>query len=159
MTFLPFIRMFFIIARASGKQIGVDVLSRLSFSCHLPSPAGRSGRFPPINGFCGHLNEDVDGCVCHSVAGGEIASDVPAQLLLWRGYNVRGRKSDGPSRIRCHSRLKCGRGGFTLRRIGRAAAAAAAAAAPRKRAHNLEALTSKGGGSSLVNGEAPIPRV
>lgn len=116
MTFLPFIRMFFIIARTSRKQIGVDVLSQLSFSCHLPSPAGSSGRSPPINGFFGHLNKDADGFVGYSAVDDEIAFRAPLQLLFLsfscqlQCVDVKcNSKSDGPSRIRCHSQLKCGR--------------------------------------------------
>lgn len=118
MTFLQFIRIFFIIARTSRKQIGVDVLSELSFSCHLPSPAGSSGRFPPINGFFSHLNKDGDGFVWYS------AVDARCQMLplmrlcssllfLWVTMcrcKVQYKKSDGTSRIRCHSQLKCGCG-------------------------------------------------
>lgn len=115
MTFLQFIRIFFIMARTSRKQIGVDVLSELSFSCHLPSPAGSSRRFPPINGFFSHLNKEGDGFVWYS------AVDAGCQMLpstrlcssacSFVSYNVWDVKcntqSDGGSRIGCHSRLKC----------------------------------------------------
>lgn len=60
------------------------------------------------------------------------------------------RKSDGPSRIRCHSQLKCGRGASASDWTGR-------------RRGGAEEMGSQlggveGGGSSLVNGEAQIPR-
>lgn len=81
--------MFFIMARTSRKQIGVDVLSQLSFSCHLPSPAGSSGRFPLINGFFGHLNKDGDGFVCCGAADDEIAFNELVSFVSFRtSHNV-----------------------------------------------------------------------
>lgn len=42
------------------QQITADMLSELSFSCHLRSPAGSTGEYETINDFFGHLDEGGD---------------------------------------------------------------------------------------------------
>lgn len=52
---------FFIIRCTTKQQMSADMLSELSFSCHLRSPAGSSGGSIAINDFLGHLEKRVSG--------------------------------------------------------------------------------------------------
>lgn len=51
---------FFIRRCTTTQQISADMLSELSFSCHLRSPAGNSGGSAAINDFFCHLDEGAD---------------------------------------------------------------------------------------------------
>lgn len=51
---------FFIRRCTTTQQISADMLSELSFSCHLRSPAGSSGASAAINDFFCHLDEGAD---------------------------------------------------------------------------------------------------
>ncbi len=55
----PF-RDFFIMRCTTTQQMSADMLSKLSFSCHLWSPAGSSGGSAGINDFLGHFEESDD---------------------------------------------------------------------------------------------------